>query len=70
MDKNEDFEHFPSLKELDKIIHEPARLLIMANLYLVKQAEMLFIKNRIGLTWGNLGSHIAKLENAGYVNLN
>ncbi|MBN1802346.1 MAG: transcriptional regulator [Candidatus Lokiarchaeota archaeon] len=39
----------------------------MANLYLVKRAESLFLKNQIGLTWGNLGSHIAKLEEAGYI---
>jgi len=53
--------------EIDKVIHEPARLGIIAHLYVLDSADALFLKNQMGLTWGNLSSHLAKLEDAGYV---
>lgn len=53
--------------EIDKIIHEPARLLIIACLYVVESADFLFLMNQTGLTKGNLSSHLSKLEAAGYV---
>lgn len=53
--------------EIDKIIHEPARLLIIAYLYVVDGADFLFLMNQTGLTKGNLSSHLSKLEAAGYV---
>ena len=55
--------------EIDKIIHEPARLMIMSYLYVVEGADFIFLKNQTGMTWGNLSSHITKLEDAGYVNV-
>ena len=59
----------PSPAEIDKIIHEPARLMIMSYLYVVEGADFIFLKNQTGMTWGNLSSHISKLEDAGYVNV-
>ena len=53
--------------EIDRLVHEPARLLIMANLRVVENADFNFLMNRTGLTWGNLSSHLSKLEDAGYV---
>jgi len=53
--------------EIDRLIHEPARYQIMASLYVLKRAEFLFIRNHTQLTPGNLSSHLAKLESAGYV---
>ena len=53
--------------EIDKIIHEPARLKIMAQLYVVEEADFLFIMRQTGLTWGNLSSHMSKLEDAEYI---
>ncbi len=53
--------------EIDKIIHEPARLLIIAYLYVVESADFLFLMNQTGLTKGNMSSHLSKLEAAGYV---
>ncbi|MHA2431484.1 MAG: winged helix-turn-helix domain-containing protein [Promethearchaeota archaeon] len=41
----------------------------MAYLYVVESADMVFLKNQTELTWGNLSSHISKLEEAGYVNV-
>jgi DNA-binding MarR family transcriptional regulator len=57
------------LSNIDKIIHEPARFLIMANLYVVESADFLFLLNQTGLTQGNLSSHIGKLEAAGYIDV-
>ncbi len=53
--------------EIDKLIHEPARLKIVAQLYVVDSADMVFLMQQTELTWGNLSSHVSKLENAGYV---
>ena len=52
---------------IDPIIHVPARLLIVRQLFVVDGADATFLMNQTGLTWGNLGSHINKLEAAGYV---
>ena len=51
---------------LDSLIHAPARLNIMTQLYVVEQADYIFLKNLTGLTWGNLSAHAAKLAEAGY----
>jgi DNA-binding transcriptional ArsR family regulator len=53
--------------DLDRVIHEPARLLIVALLAGVKEADFLWVQRETALTKGNLSSHIAKLEEAGYV---
>ena len=60
----------PILPPIDKLIHEPARLMIIANLYVVKEVDFIFLKNQTEMTWGNLSSHLSKLEDAGYVNVN
>ncbi len=52
---------------LDKVIHEPARLAIMAVLYASDAADFLFLLNSTGLSKGNLSTHVAKLEEAGYI---
>jgi len=53
--------------KIDKLIHEPARLNIMAQLHVIESADFLFIMNQTGLTHGNLSSHMTKLEKAGYL---
>lgn len=53
--------------ELDALIHTPARLSIVTQLYVVESADYIFLKNRTGLTWGNLSAHISRLAEAGYV---
>lgn len=57
----------PSIPKIDKTIHEPARLMIMAHLFIVESADFLFLQRQTGLTWGNLSSHLSKLETAGYI---
>ena len=51
----------------NKIIHEPNRLRLMAQLYVVEIADMVFLQHQLDLTWGNLSSHLTKLEKEGYV---
>ena len=57
----------PEVGEIDRLIHEPVRLLLMAHLYVVESADFLFLMNQLGLTFGNLSSHMSKLEEAGYI---
>jgi DNA-binding transcriptional ArsR family regulator len=57
------------LAELDRVIHEPGRLAVVALLSAVAEADFLYLLNETGLTKGNLSSHLAKLESAGYVEL-
>lgn len=65
-------ESFPSanlanFSDIDRVVHEPARLMLMASLYVLDSADYTFLMNLTGVTWGNLSAHIAKLEDSGYV---
>lgn len=55
------------IANIDRLIHEPSRLTIMAHLYVVESADFLFLIQQTGMTWGNLSVHISKLEAAGYL---
>lgn len=57
------------LADIDQIIHAPARLMVLTYLYVVDSADYVFLARMTGLTWGNLASHLAKLEEAGYINI-
>jgi DNA-binding MarR family transcriptional regulator len=57
------------LVEIDRVIHAPARLMVMTYLYVVESADFIFLMNLTGLTWGNLSSHLSKLEEAGYIEI-
>jgi DNA-binding transcriptional ArsR family regulator len=65
--KTESKDFVQPLSDIDKMIHEPARLMIMSYLYVVESADFVFLRNQTGLTDGNLSSHLSKLESAGYV---
>jgi|TARA_Y100000310_G_scaffold259496_1_gene268175 DNA-binding MarR family transcriptional regulator len=54
------------LSSIDRLIHEPARLMVMIHLYMVESADFLFLMRQTGLTEGNLSSHLSKLEKAAY----
>lgn len=60
-------EQVRGLTELDRLIHQPARLAIMSLLFVVESADFTFLLNQLELTWGNLSTHISKLEQAGYL---
>lgn len=53
--------------KLDRIIHEPARLVILAALNKVEKADFKFLCAVTGLTKGNLSRQSAQLEEAGYI---
>ena len=55
------------MSDLDRMIHEPARLRLMSTLYVVEEADFVYVSARTGFSAGNLSSHMAKLEQAGYV---
>jgi DNA-binding MarR family transcriptional regulator len=57
------------MNDVDRIIHEPARLMIVALLSGAKEADFLFLLRETGLTKGNLSNHLAKLEEASYVGI-
>jgi DNA-binding transcriptional ArsR family regulator len=55
------------LAEIDRVIHEPARLAVLGLLSAVDSADFLFVQNQTGLTGGNLASHMTRLDEVGYV---
>ena len=57
------------MTELDRVIHEPARLLIVALLAGVREADFLWLLQESKLSKGNLSNHLAKLADAGYVDV-
>ncbi|MFQ5562581.1 MAG: winged helix-turn-helix domain-containing protein [Parvularculaceae bacterium] len=60
---------FEGLASLDRQIHEPARLAVMAALSACEHADFLYLQQITGLTKGNLSSHLSKLENAGFIRI-
>lgn len=55
------------LADINQVIHAPARLMMLTYLYVVESVDYVFLTRLTGLTWGNLSTHLAKLEEAGYV---
>jgi DNA-binding transcriptional ArsR family regulator len=53
--------------EVDKLVHEPARLVILTILAAVDQADFLYLLREANLTRGNLSAHLSKLEEAEYI---
>jgi len=60
---------FRDLSEIDRIVREPSRLIILAILYAAESADFLCLLRETGLTKGNLSAHLARLEQAGYVRI-
>ena len=60
---------FEQLANLDRLIHEPTRLAILTALSACERADFLFLQRITGLTKGNLSSHLAKLEEVGWVEI-
>jgi DNA-binding transcriptional ArsR family regulator len=60
---------FERLAAFDRLVHEPARLAILTALSACDKADFVFLRSLTGLTKGNLSSHLAKLEQAGLVEI-
>jgi DNA-binding transcriptional ArsR family regulator len=58
-----------SLADVDRLIHEPSRTIILAVLAAVESADFLYLQRETGLTKGNLSVHLSKLEEAGYISI-
>ncbi len=62
-------EQLRTISTLDRVIHEPGRLMIVALLAGVKECDFQFLLTETKLNKGNLSSHLSKLEAAGYVEI-
>ena len=58
-----------TIAELDRVIHEPGRLMIASLLYAVERADFLYLQHETAMNKGTLSSHLARLEEAGYVEI-
>ncbi len=58
-----------SLTDVDRLLHEPSRTVIVAILAAVESADFVFLQRETGLTRGNLSTHLTKLEEAGYIDI-
>ncbi len=58
-----------AVASLDKALHEPARLSVVACLSCVEDADFVFLQSQTGMTGGNLSSHVKKLVQADYVSM-
>jgi DNA-binding MarR family transcriptional regulator len=56
-----------TLGGVDRLVHEPGRLMVLACLAVVSHADFLYVLRETGMSQGNLSSHLSKLEAAGYV---
>jgi DNA-binding transcriptional ArsR family regulator len=60
---------FEELSNLDRLVHEPARLAILTALASCASADFLFLQSLTGLTKGNLNGHLSKLEQGGLIHV-
>jgi DNA-binding transcriptional ArsR family regulator len=60
---------FEAIAELDRVVHEPARLAILSALSACASADFVFLQRITGLSKGNLGAHLSRLEEAGLVSM-
>lgn len=61
------------MAELNETIHQPVRLRIMATLVTLEQndeVDFIYLRDLLDVTDGNLGAHLRKLEEAGYITVN
>ena len=57
----------PTVPEIDTLLHEPARLRILAVLAMIERADFMYLLRATGLSRGNLSVQMRKLETAGIV---
>ncbi|MBN2047799.1 MAG: transcriptional regulator [Anaerolineaceae bacterium] len=70
MSKTANFpEQLSPIDDIDKLIHEPARLKILSVLSIVESCDFIFLMRQTNLTWGNLSAHLKKLDAANYIEI-
>jgi DNA-binding transcriptional ArsR family regulator len=55
--------------EIDRLVHEPARLAILSVLAACERADFLFLERATGLSRGNLSVQLSRLEEAGVIEI-
>ena len=58
-----------TISRVDRVLHEPGRMMVAALLYSVEGADFLYLLGESQMSKGNLSSHLSKLEEAGYVEI-
>jgi len=61
------------MADLNELIHQPVRLRIMAVLATLEaggEVDFIYLRQLLDVTDGNLGAHLRKLEEAGYISVN
>lgn len=62
-------DEFKDIANVDRMIHEPGRLAIMAVLSACESADFMYLLNVTSLNKGTLSSHLSKLEQAQYISI-
>jgi DNA-binding MarR family transcriptional regulator len=60
---------FERIIEVDRLVHEPARLAVLTALSACESADFVFLQRLTALQAGNLSQHLAKLAEAGFISL-
>ncbi|MBN1264161.1 MAG: transcriptional regulator [Anaerolineales bacterium] len=62
-------ENLAAIADIDRLVHTPARLMILALLSVVEAADFTFLLQQTQLTRGNLSTHLTRLEEGGYIHI-
>lgn len=66
-EKEQTTDSLPEIMSIDRLVHSPARLSILAYLAVVEEGDAVYLLNQTGLTWGNLSANVTRLQEAGYI---
>lgn len=62
-------ENQPCFPEVNRVVHEPARLAILTVLSACSSADFTFLQTATGLSKGNLSVQLTRLEEAGLISI-
>lgn len=54
---------------LDTLVHSPVRLIVVNLLYKANTMDFIQLMKTTGMTWGNLSTHLSKLDQGGYISI-
>ena len=66
-EKEQTTDSLPEIMSIDRLVHSPARLSLLAYLAVVEEGDAVYLLNQTGLTWGNLSANVTRLQEAGYI---
>lgn len=64
-----DSDNLKGIINIDRLIHEPARLMILTILFALESADFIYLLGETGLGKGNLSSHLSRLDEVGYITI-